>query len=917
VNGRSKASAVAVRGGIVALALVLLALEVAAGWHVWQSVGDAFPGFAVYGSLTVDQLNQPYWTGVKAGLRPGDRVLAVEGEPLRSPEALAERVAGLPEGTRLHYTVSRRGQILDLPIRTMTYSYADFVNSFAGLALTALVFVFGGAAVAWFRTDAFGLGIYAFSVVVAGALGAGIEIEGADPFASEGTLTIPLATAALFHLVMVFPEPMPFVRRRGAWALAPYVALSPIILLRMLSAWRGGSGFVVVDSLYRWLPFVAAFGLPLAILRVRQFGSSEIARRRARVVFWGAAVAVACYAFGFVATELGWMPPAPTSTFILPAWIWLVTLAVGSSRHDVFGLGPQARAQLARATAFAITVTLYVVIFGVAALLLRPSIEAAEPWIPIVALLAGVLVYEPLRWIARSVLGGRRAGDASRSRGLREVSAELASSLDSRAIEAVVQSTPERLGLSRVRLFLEQGGTWRSAPGGAPVEDAKPLARALDRRRTFLSFESLNDLGSEEEAEYCRRILDVLGLSLVLPLWSRDQLVGMLGCRADPAGGALVSASDLTLLAALADHTAVALENARAFERIRELEQRLSAENVVLKEELLTQPGIGGLVGQSAAIQRVFTWVAQVAPTSATILLRGETGTGKELVARAIHAASGRRDRPMIRVNCAAVPAPLLESEFFGHERGAFTGATARKIGRFELAEGGTIFLDEIGDLPTELQPKLLRVLQDRQFERVGGMASVRVDVRVIAATNRDLESLVRHGRFREDLFFRLNVLPLVVPPLRDRREDIPALVAHFLQRYATKMQKPVRGVEERTLRALESYRWPGNVRELENVIERAVVVASGEDVVIRDLGIPRVDAEGSDIRPLAEQLRDVKIRTICRALLQTEGNQTRAAALLGLQPSSLSRTMKHLGIREGQWRHPPESGGTPISAAR
>ena len=908
MNERSGNRRTVVRIAVLLSAVGVLVLEALAGVTVWGRVGQPFAGFAVYGTMTVDQLNQPYWTGVRAGLRPGDRIEAMEGEPVRSIEQLSARLRGVPEGSRLHYTVARGGQRFELPIRSMVYGKADFVNSFAVVAFTAIVFLLGGAAIAWFRPDAFGLGIYGFSLVVALNLGGGIELEWAQPWASEGMVTIPLATAALIHLAMVFPQPIGLLRRSTAWVLAPYATMAMLALLRLVP--QAGA---TLEPLYRWLPFAAACVLLFAIRRALRVAASDIMRRRVRVVVWGLGLAVACYAVGFVATELGWMPPAPNSTFVLPAWIWIATLAVASARHDLFDLGLEARAELARVTLFAVTVMLYLAVFGAAAILLHRTIESADPWLPIVALLlAGVVVYEPLRWIARATVGLRRA-DASRSRVLRELSAEFASSLDRHAIESVVQRIPGRLALSRVGLYLEDGGVWRAMPAGEPLGAARPLAAALENRRAFVSIESLRDLDSEEHAEDCRRSFEALRLEGVVALRFRDRLVGMLGWSVMRRGG-LLSAADLAVLTALANHVAVALENARAFERIRELEQKLSAQNVVLKEELLTQPGIGGLVGHSVALQRVFDWIAQVAPTDTTVLLRGETGTGKELVARAIHAASRRRDRPMVRVNCAAVPVGLLESEFFGHERGAFTGATARAIGRFELAEGGTIFLDEIGDLPMELQPKLLRVLQERQFERVGASRSIRVDVRVIAATNRDLEALVREGRFREDLFFRLNVLPIVVPPLRERSDDIPALVAHFLQRYAGKLLKPVRGVEERTLRALQGYRWPGNVRELENVIERAVVLASGDNLVIRDLAA----AEGSDVpfRPLGEQLRDVKVRTIRRALSRTGGNQARAAELLGLQPSSLSRMMKQLGIRERDWRRSSSLGGARAAAS-
>jgi PAS domain S-box-containing protein len=331
--------------------------------------------------------------------------------------------------------------------------------------------------------------------------------------------------------------------------------------------------------------------------------------------------------------------------------------------------------------------------------------------------------------------------------------------------------------------------------------------------------------------------------------------------------------------------------------------ESLVSESAYLKEELEQLHDVRDLVGRSPAMAELRRSIAQVADTTATVLVSGETGTGKELVARAIHVASGRASRPLIKVNCAAVPASLIESEFFGHERGAFTGATQRREGRFALADGGTIFLDEVGELPLELQPKLLRVLQEGEFEPVGSSRTRRVDVRVIAATNRDLDQTIRAGAFREDLYYRLNVFPIVVPPLRERREDIPLLAEAFARRYAQTLGRPVQPLSPGALERLTAYHWPGNVRELHNLVERAVITAR-DGVLGFDAILPApVEAPG---RPpaaavrTADDLRALERDTILRAL-EAAGwriaGAAGAARRLGLPASTLTSRMKALGI--------------------
>jgi PAS domain S-box-containing protein len=337
-----------------------------------------------------------------------------------------------------------------------------------------------------------------------------------------------------------------------------------------------------------------------------------------------------------------------------------------------------------------------------------------------------------------------------------------------------------------------------------------------------------------------------------------------------------------------------------AIAEIEELKDRLQAENVYLQQEVSAGYNFGEIIGQSTALSYVFLRVEQVAPQDATVLLLGETGTGKGVIARAIHGRSARKDRPMITVNCTSLPANLIESELFGRERGAFTGASARQIGRFELADGGTIFLDEIGEMPLELQSKLLRVIQDGEFERLGGPRTVKVDVRIIAASNRNLEEEVRNGRFREDLFYRLNVFPITIPPLRERKDDIPLLVSHFVAKLGKKTGKKIEIVSKATLKTLQEYQWPGNVRELESVIERAVITSQGPALQVLD----RFDAFrkageslGQDVKALAELEHDHILRVLQKTGWRIEGNNG-AALLLGLNPSTLRARMRKYGIR-------------------
>jgi PAS domain S-box-containing protein len=360
-----------------------------------------------------------------------------------------------------------------------------------------------------------------------------------------------------------------------------------------------------------------------------------------------------------------------------------------------------------------------------------------------------------------------------------------------------------------------------------------------------------------------------------------------------PRGGALVTHTDLTR------RKTAQIELEKALAEVARLNEKLEAEAGYLMEEIETTHGFLEIVGGRSGLKRVLHQVARVAATDATVLILGETGTGKEIIARAIHASSQRSERPLIKVNCAALPSTLIESELFGHEKGAFTGASSRRVGRFELADTGTIFLDEIGDLALDLQAKLLRVLEAGEFERLGSSKTLKTDARVIAATNRDLEAAVADGSFRPDLFYRLKVFPLEIPPLRDRREDIPLLVWHFITERQAAVGRKIETVPAATMERLVSYDWPGNVRELEHVIERAIILSPGSTLIIEEaLSAPTaatsVHTSGSQRMAEAERAHILRVLLDCGWKVKGSGN---AAERLGLNPSTLRSRMKRLGI--------------------
>jgi formate hydrogenlyase transcriptional activator len=402
----------------------------------------------------------------------------------------------------------------------------------------------------------------------------------------------------------------------------------------------------------------------------------------------------------------------------------------------------------------------------------------------------------------------------------------------------------------------------------------------------------------------------LVNLSLYLfPLVIRERVLGVLGFGTSRENS--FTEDDLSFFSQVANQIALAVENSLAYGKVSELKDKLAQENVYLESEIRSELYFEEIVGNSEPLRRVLQEIETVAPADSTVLIYGETGTGKELIARALHNLSSRKSNAFVKLNCAAIPTGLLESELFGHEKGAFTGAITQRVGRFELANRGTIFLDEVGEIPLELQPKLLRVLQEREFERLGSTRTMRTDARLIAATNRDLKTMVEEQRFRSDLYYRLNVFPIRVPSLRERKEDIPQLVRHFVKEFSRRNQRVIDTIPSETMQALVRYHWPGNIRELQNVIERAVIISRGPvlNVTLTELA-PDLASTSAPIattaKPVAREslqkmLEETERNQILRALEEANGvvaGPNGAAARLGVKRSTLQLRMQKLGIR-------------------
>lgn len=505
-----------------------------------------------------------------------------------------------------------------------------------------------------------------------------------------------------------------------------------------------------------------------------------------------------------------------------------------------------------------------------------------------------------------------------------------------RAIAANVREVMH-CDVANVSLPGPERGTFRvfalDFPGGKGFAKEEQIVIDVEGNPAKRAFETLKPvivtLGDAPPGSYGHKIATAEGLKIVcfIPLVSRDRAVGNLVLARTTED--IFTPEDVEFLSQAAGQIAIAIENALAYREISELKDKLAQEKLYLEEEIRSELNFEQIVGASPALKQVLQLVETVAPSDSTVLLLGETGTGKELIARAIHDRSRRKERTFVKLNCAAIPTGLLESELFGHEKGAFTGAIAQKIGRMELADQGSLFLDEVGDIPIEIQPKLLRALQEREFERLGSTQTRKVNLRLIAATNRDLEKMVADREFRSDLFYRLKVFPIRIPPLRDRRDDIPLLVSYFVQKFAKQMQKRIDSVPIAVMKGLTASDWPGNIRELENFIERAVILTRGKALAApldelrksnREVppSAPATAAKDDIARIVKETitaLSEKKVTSsesakkqrdeIVRALAESKGRvggAEGAAARLGINRTTLLARIKKFGVDPRQY---------------
>jgi formate hydrogenlyase transcriptional activator len=483
---------------------------------------------------------------------------------------------------------------------------------------------------------------------------------------------------------------------------------------------------------------------------------------------------------------------------------------------------------------------------------------------------------------------------------LREVSASIRRVMQCDGV-GVALSDPE-IGQLRIYAFDHPGSKGTVHEGDIiSAEGSETLFRAIRTSQPVCTAEVDSKAEPLAAAEGLKSLYH-------LPLISRERTLGVLSLVSSAENAC--AEGDSAFLAQVANQIALAVENAIAYGEITSLKDKLAQEVIYLQDEIRTELKFEEIVGNSDVLRRVLAELETVAPTDSTVLIYGETGTGKELIARAIHNLSSRKSNAFVKLNCAAIPTGLLESELFGHEKGAFTGAIAQRVGRFELANRGTVFLDEIGEIPLELQPKLLRVLQEREYERLGSTRTLHTDARLIAATNRDLEAMVQDQTFRTDLYYRLNVFPVRVPSLRERREDIPLLVRHFVQQFSLRMNRSIETIPSETMNTLVRYDWPGNIRELQNVIERAVIVSNGPvlKVPLDELRTRVHSAELSngsgpseDLVKMRGVLDEAERKQILAALKQARwvvAGPKGAAALLGMKRSTLQAHMQRLGIR-------------------
>ncbi len=899
----------AVRVGACALALAAALVAGIVCRGALGFVGHPWSGFGMLrdGSVAPLALSPLRLPEVARQLQFEDRVVAVDGTAVEGAAAVRTVVERVAPGTPLRYTVHRRGTgEFDAVIPTTVFTGADYAQLFLPLLLGGLAGLAVGLLPVLVRPASTPARLFFLANL---GLSVNFAFLAPEAFLAHqlprfGFVFAGLAVGAFLHLALVTPEVRAPLRTHPRLTLAAIwgaAALQAILLFT-----RSPLATPLLACLANAALTFLATNYALAAWRE----TDPLRREEARVVL-ASLLALAAAGSLFVASNLGWISlRLPVAVYLVPVWVSAALLTYAMLELNLFDLGSVVRRGLTAGILAAGAVGVYVALF----LALQRLVDATTAWaVSGLVAAAGVTVLLTVAPVRRAVESAIERMFFPGQRAARELvygaGRELARLRDVEGLCRFLRDEAAA-GLAAESLRLvwgpRSGALREAAPRGAGLvlEPSDPLT-ALLARGAPVRFDGRMTPAARPATGRAR----ALGVHLVVPLPPTATHVGglLLGPRTD---GRPYTRDDERLLETLGAQTAVALDNAHAWEEVRRLEQRLAAENLYLREEVQQVRDVTGIVGRSPGLLAVLAQAEQAAPTDATVLVQGETGTGKELVVHALHAASRRAERTLVKIACAALPEPLLESELFGHERGAFTGAVGRKAGRFEVADGGTIFFDDVDTLPLGVQAKLLRALQEGEVQRLGSNEVRRVDVRVVAATNRDLLAEVRAGRFREDLYYRLNVVPLRLPPLRERREDIPLLVEHFIRQDGPRFGRAVQAVSAEALDALRSYAWPGNVRELRNVIQRALVLC--RDEVLRlpaplapESAAAAANGDRSDA-PLADQVRDLKVRLIQAALGESGGNQRLAAEKLGLHRQSLTRMIRDLGLQERPVRERP-----------
>jgi transcriptional regulator with GAF, ATPase, and Fis domain len=887
------------------VAAVLTLLSLALGWRVGADmaarIDRPFSGFLTFhNGLVAPSFYADPDVG-RAGVRYMDRVVAVDGHAVGGGRDIQAHVEASGAGAPIRYTFERGGtERFEATFIARPFDRRRFYSLVLPFLLGGLLMLGVGILPALLRPDRRDARLFSFAfwAFVTQFCFLNFDYFVGYRFVPYSYVINVLAKGSLLHLALTFPERRwPLTRRRTPVLASIYGLLALQSSAFVWLSYRAPHHNVYLDRLHHVTFLGTLLMLSGNSLATALRSTDPVLRQRARVVLLGPVVLVVAVT-ALLATGLHFVPMRPTAThFVLMGWAFPIVMAYAILSQNVFEIGALIRQRLALAV---LALSALAAFLGTFATVERLA-GAGPAW---VAALSAAVVASAV--IAATATLRQRLGELLERVLFPEYRRRVAVVLD--AGERIARESDRNVVARSLRAALAEVTTARSSRlliatgaglmevGPAQADDALTL-ESRDPLVQLLSRPRLVDLdGSGAPNMASSRRLDALGARLLVPLPPLDGVNGAMfvGARSD---GRMYTSDDIRLVQTLAAHVAASLAGAHARRELADIRSELEKRTRVVA--LCDDVGDDGLVGTSAAIRDVRSQVARVATTHANVLVLGETGAGKEVVSQAIHHRSGRKGS-LVKVACGAIPETLLESELFGHERGAFTGAVGARTGRFEEAHRGTLLLDDVDTLPLSLQVKLLRVLQEGEVQRLGGGPSRRIDVRVIATSNQDLEALSRAGRFREDLFYRLNVIPIRLPPLRERLEDIAPLTAHLLARAAERVGRAPPPIRAAFLEQLRRHAWPGNVRELGNVIEREMVMNPGELVALSEpLGrAPRASAGvAPDGKPLAELVRGFKRQLIERALAESGGNQRRAAELLGMHRPSLSRMMRSLGM--------------------